>query len=102
MIRQRGGDAVKGGFYWNRSSWKVEVVKGAAGVLPGDHEARYLRVPVLLMIPLALVLSVLFVLFLPLIGFAVLGETLFVHARKSVARSLGRTVAVRPSTIRRG
>ena len=93
MFRHRGGESVKGGYYWCRGSWRVEAVEGAAGMLPGDATREYVRVPVLLMIPFALVLSVAFVLFLPLIGFGVLAEWLFSQARATWRRQEGSRAA---------
>jgi len=105
MLTRTGGESVKGGYYWRRDTWRVEAVEGANGVLPGGTERRYLRIPVLLMIPAALVLSIGFVMFLPLIGFAVLAEWLFSRARRVLRRPTGvGAAAVIPdaSTPRRG
>jgi hypothetical protein len=93
MLTHRGGEGVKGGYYWCRGTWRVEAVEGAHGVLPGGADRRYLPIPVLLMIPGALVLSIGFVLFLPLIGFAVLAEWLFSQVRLAVRRPVSREEA---------
>jgi hypothetical protein len=50
------------------------------------------------MIPLALAMSVAFVIFLPLIGFAVLAESGWRHARVAVPRYL-RKAAARPAVV---
>jgi hypothetical protein len=77
-----GGAIVKGGFYWNTAGREFVTVDGKEGPLPGDPTQRYVKVPTLLFIPLALVLGGLFVIFLPLIGFAMLPILL---VRKSLA-----------------
>jgi hypothetical protein len=72
MFKHTGGETVKGGFYWNRATWRLENVEGKTGTLPGDAETRYAHVPTLLMLVLAPVMGGLFVVFLPFIGFALL------------------------------
>lgn len=72
MFTYKGGDAVTGGFYWNKATWHLENVEGKSGTLPGDSGTRYVWIPTLLMLVLAPVMGGLFVLFLPFIGFALL------------------------------
>jgi hypothetical protein len=72
MFKHRGGDVVKGGFYWNQGQWRLENVDGKSGMLSGDATARYARVPTLLLFVLAPLMGALFVVFLPFIGFALL------------------------------
>jgi hypothetical protein len=90
-----GGETVKGGFYWRRAGWRMVTVEGETGSLPGDGAARYVRLPALLMVPLALVMGGLFVLFLPLIGFLILGEWAFTAVGRVARRAFGRSAAVR-------
>jgi hypothetical protein len=104
MFRHTAGETVKGGFYWSQKGWRLETVQGPSGVLPGEPGTKYARVPVLVMIPLALAMGGGFVLFLPLIGFGVMAEWLFVKARAAVRQRLEstrRTAAPVP-TSRRG
>jgi hypothetical protein len=72
MARHQGGEVVKGGFYWNQAQWLVENVEGKFGMLPGGEDARYVRVPTVMMFLLAPLMGALFVIFLPFIGFALL------------------------------
>lgn len=72
MFKHKGGDVVKGGFYWNQAQWHLENVEGKFGMLPGDEETRYAKVPTLVMFLLAPLMGALFVVFLPFIGFALL------------------------------
>ena len=72
MFTHKGGETVKGGFYWNRGTWHLENVEGRTGTLPGDAETRYVWIPTLLMLVLAPIMGGLFVVFLPFVGFALL------------------------------
>lgn len=72
MFKHRGGDVVKGGFYWNQAQWRLENVEGKFGMLSGDGTTRYAWVPTLLLFLLAPLMGALFVVFLPFIGFALL------------------------------
>ncbi len=72
MFNHKGGDVVKGGFYWNQAQWRLENVEGKAGTLPGDEESRFARVPTLVLFLVAPIMGALFVVFLPFIGFALL------------------------------
>jgi hypothetical protein len=77
-----GGQTVEGGYFLNLRDWKLEVIEGATGVLPGDEGARYRRVPAAAMIVVAPVMGMAFVILLPFIGLAVIAE--------QVGRQLGR------------
>ena len=69
-----GGRTVPPGFYWNRAEWQVVTVSKGDGVLPGGGEERYFRIPTFTMLLLAPVMGALLVVFLPFIGFALLGR----------------------------
>ena len=97
MRTYNGGDTVNGGFYWKQAAWRMVTVPGETGVLQGDAAAVYYRVPVLLMIPLALIMGGLFVLFLPLIGFLILGEWGFNAGGRMLRRALGRKALRAPN-----
>lgn len=64
------GATVKGGFYLNRDAWDLIAVNGKEGVLPGDEGQRYIKLPVWAVLAIAPAAGGLFVVFLPLIGFA--------------------------------
>jgi hypothetical protein len=72
MFRHKGGEVVKGGFYWNQVQWRLENVEGPFGRLRSDEDARYARVPTLLLFLVAPLMGALFVVFLPFAGFALL------------------------------
>jgi len=82
MTRYTGGETVKSGFYWNPRHWAVTLVEHQGGVLPGEHDERYLRLPVLAMLLVAPIMGALYVVFLPFIGFAMVLDY--------VARRVGR------------
>jgi hypothetical protein len=71
-MARKGGETVKAGFYWHADGWEIVPVSGEGGVLPGTAEDRYVRLPALGMLLLAPVMGGLFVVFLPLIGIALL------------------------------
>ena len=66
----RGGNRVDGGFYLNRKTWDLVTVNGKKGVLPGEADDLYRKVPTLAMLAAAPVLGATLVVFLPFIGFA--------------------------------
>lgn len=68
----RGGDTVRGGYYWNAQKWDATFVEGDQGVLPGSAAERYRRVPVPVLLVGAPIMGALFVMFLPFIGIALL------------------------------
>ena len=68
----RGGDTVRGGYYWSAEKWDATFVEGTEGVLPGSPTERYRRVPVPLLLVGAPIMGALFVMFLPFIGIALL------------------------------
>ncbi len=73
MAKYTGGTMVKGGYYWNPRSWKVEVVPPEGGRLPAEG-AKYVKVPFPALFVIVPVLGALFLMFLPFIGFALLAH----------------------------
>jgi hypothetical protein len=70
MAKYTGGMQVGGGYYWNARSWEVQVVSDDGGVLKGGAEARYAKVPFPALFVIVPLLGALFLMFLPMIGFA--------------------------------
>ncbi len=64
------GATVEGGYYLNRDDWDVVAVSGKQGVLPGEEGDRFVKLPTLAVLGLAPLAGGLFVVFLPLVGFA--------------------------------
>lgn len=81
MRRYYSGSKVKAGFYWNPQGWEVHPIPGKGGTLPGEAETHYYRIPMLLMLFGAPLLGLVYVIFLPFIGFAMvfsfLGQKLY-------------------------
>jgi hypothetical protein len=98
MRTYNGGETVKGGYFLNTRDWKIEVLEGDTGVLPGEDAIRYRRVPMLAMIALAPTLGFLFVILLPFIGLAVIGEQLY---RKLAGVRVAPAEAAKPATTPR-
>jgi hypothetical protein len=96
MATFEGGQTVKGGYFLNTREWKLEMVEAPTGTLPGDGTAVYRRVPLAAMLVLAPLTGLAFVLLLPFIGLAVMGE----FAVRKVLAALGRRAhETRPTTI---
>ena len=70
MFRYTGGETTRHGFYWNARTWSINLVERQGGVLPGDAQDRYARIPVLAMLLIAPIMGAAYVIFLPFIGFA--------------------------------
>jgi len=64
------GSMVEGGYYFDRDKLDLIAVGGRQGALPGVEGQRYYRIPALAALPLATVLGGLFVVFMPLVGIA--------------------------------
>ena len=101
MKRYNGGTKAVGGYYWNTRTWKIATIEDEQGVLDGGPEDRFIRIPLLLMVPLALLVSFVFVVFLPFIGFAMLAHALVLKVlslREAAGRAFASTFspALRP------
>ena len=70
MFNYRGGNSVKSGFYWDLTNWEIVTIAGKGGVLPENGTHRYVKVPIPFLVMIAPILGLLFVVFLPFIGFA--------------------------------
>lgn len=97
MVR-KGGSKTKGGLYWNKRKWEIVTVEGKSGTLPGGEDVEYVRIPGILLAPVALILGLGFYLFLPLIGFGMLLSV----AVKKIGRMLASPATSRPGHIRPG
>ena len=70
MTRYESNTQVGGGYYFNTTSWSLHSVDGERGELPGASGTRWVKLPTLLMIVSAAIVSLAFVLFLPVAGLA--------------------------------
>ncbi len=72
MTKRMGGTAARHGFYWNLGKWQMTMVPKQGGILPGDANDRYLRMPVVGLLVIAPLMGAVYAIFLPFIGFAML------------------------------
>jgi len=86
MAKYTGGTAVEGGYYWNTSSWAVEVVSSEGGRLEGAAAAKYVKVPFPALFLIVPVLGALFLMFLPFIGFGLFAYAIAKRLTGSVAK----------------
>lgn len=70
MTRYHGNQQAKAGFYFNLTTWHVSTLSGEGGPLPGPDQARYLRLPLPVLIVVAPLMGAAFAMFLPFIGIA--------------------------------
>ena len=87
MFRHRGGDHVGAGYYWNREDWSIVELSREGGILPGNRELAYVRIPLLLFLILAPVLGGLYVVLLPFVGFGMMLVVLADAARQRLFAS---------------
>jgi hypothetical protein len=98
MARYTGGAKVEGGYYWSPRQWEVEVVPTEGGRLKGAADAKYVKVPFPLLFVIVPLLGAAFLMFLPLVGFA-----LFAYAiAKKVTGGVKKTAAELASTVTPG
>ena len=71
MTTFNGTDAVNSGIYLNTKTFAVEMMD-QAGTLAGTEFDTYRRIPMIVMLATAPLLGLLFVMFLPLVGFAMM------------------------------
>jgi hypothetical protein len=84
-----GGTQVKGGYYFNPRGLRIVAVSGKTGALAGDPSESFVRVPGLVVLLLAPILGGMFVVFLPVIGFVLVGQHFLRLVGKGVGRVLG-------------
>jgi hypothetical protein len=69
MAKYTSGMQVGGGYYWNAARWEVEVVPSEGGTLRGGS---YVKVPFPVLFLVVPLLGATFLMFLPVVGFALL------------------------------
>jgi hypothetical protein len=70
MAHYTNGQQVGGGYYWNAKNWEVEVVGNEGGHLKGGD---YAKVPFPVLFVIVPLLGATFLMFMPVIGFALFG-----------------------------
>ncbi|MCR4375266.1 MAG: hypothetical protein NUW22_10495 [Acidobacteria bacterium] len=85
---------VESGLYLNLKKFSITSLE-ADGPLPGTADDAYQRIPMLLMLAAAPLLGLVFVIFLPLIGFAMVAHLLGTRAVQFAQGVVGETDRVR-------
>ena len=93
MKQYNGGSKVEGAYYFNTTKWSIVGVSGDEGTLAGDPSDRFIRTPFLLTVPLALLLSFAYVMFLPFAGFILTGQAIYQKVRSVSSAALEETLA---------
>ena len=70
MAHYGNGQQVGGGYYWNARNWEVEVISDDGGHLKGGD---YVKVPFPVLFVIVPLLGATFLMFMPMIGFALFG-----------------------------
>jgi len=97
MSKYHGGQTAKSGFYCNTRTWAITMTERQGGVLPGDGQDRYTRIPVVAMLLVAPFMGAAYVLFLPFIGIAMVVDFVARRMGRGVkAGALAMTAAVSP------
>lgn len=68
MAGYHGGQAVKRGLYLKRSTWEFESVAGRGGILPGNKETSYSRLPLPAVMVAGPLMGLAYVISLPIVG----------------------------------
>jgi hypothetical protein len=68
MAKLTGGMKVDAGYYWNARNWETEIVPEGGGQLAGTPDTNYLKMPLLVALPVSAVVGATFLMSLPLIG----------------------------------
>ncbi len=84
-----GGTQVKGGFYFNPRGLRIVAVSGKTGLLKGEPSEQFMRIPAVAVLLLAPILGGMFVVFLPIIGFVLVGQHLARLAGRGARRMVG-------------
>ena len=92
MTIYRGRQVVQRGFYFDMRRWTLEMMEGESGTLPGDEGTRYLKMPLLVLFVAAPLMGLLFVIAIPFVGLAVIGEQVYRKVLAAAGMKRPRTV----------
>lgn len=87
MTRYESRTQVGGGYYFNTTSWTLHAVDGAQGALPGEAGTKWVKLNSPLMVVAAAVVSLGFVLFIPVIGFVLFAKVVGGALVKALGRA---------------
>lgn len=94
MKRYASGTKVGQGFYWNVGRWELANIPAGGGELAGEAGDGFVKLPFLLALVIAPLMGLLYVMFLPFIGFAMLLATIVKGVARGVHRLVVGTAAV--------
>ena len=97
MRTTKAGDKAKAGFYFNLRTWEVTHHRKAGDAMPGAADDAYVRIPALALLLLGPIMGLGFVIFLPVIGFALVA----VEIGKGTVRLFARHRAPVPKPAKR-
>ncbi len=98
MSRYASGTKVGQGFYWNVGRWELANVPAGGGPLGGQPGDSFVRIPFLLALLVGPLMGLVYVMFLPFIGFAMLLGVVGKAIGRAVHRLfVGTAAAVQPS-----
>ena len=80
MSRYQGGEQAKAGFYFNSTTWEILTLSGEGGVLAGNADVQFLRLPLPLLLVAAVYMCITFVI--------VMGYNWLVRRNKSAMESV--------------
>jgi hypothetical protein len=101
MKTQNGNAKVKSGYYLSTNSFGIEVIGEDGGTLPGPVTTHYVSVPFPLLFAVIPVVGFAFLMFLPFVGFALLGYAIIQKVTGQLAKgadALAATVAPTQAT----
>jgi hypothetical protein len=93
MTSYNGNSKVKRGYYFSTNTLGVEVIGEDGGTLPGPSTTRYVSVPFPLLFVVVPVVGLAFLIFLPLIGFALFAWAIVQRITGHVSREAGALAA---------
>ena len=95
MAHYTNGQQVGGGYYFNSKRWEVETIPEEGGALKGG---AYVKVPFPLLFVIVPTLGATFLMFMPVIGFALFGYAI----TKKVAGAFTRSATELAATVQPG
>jgi hypothetical protein len=85
MTTFKGSSNVRGGYYLSTNHFGIEVIGEEGGMLPGPASRSYVSIPFPALFLVVPVIGLAFLMFLPAIGFALLGQAIFYKLTGRVA-----------------
>ena len=81
------GTRVMRGYYFSTKSWTLQNVAEDGALLPGARDEKYVEVPLLAAFVVAPLMGAMFLMFLPLVGFALTAQAVAAPVARMFRRS---------------